>query len=110
VVTVAYSMNRDITWLAGGALQHSRPSPCVPGTQVTWMTFPVPMPCHCGRTSQIRYYPEESCRGFPRRMATSRTIGSSMRVWTTTLSVRGKTFLDLAASELTAMEPVHSSS
>jgi len=104
VVTVAYSMNRDITWLAGGhynivavTVRARYPGNVddVSGAYALAMWENLTDPILTGRELQ----------GIPKTYGDIEDHRVFDGVWTTTLSVRGKTFLDLAASELTAMEP-----
>lgn len=102
VVTVGYSMNRDITWLAGGqynivavtvAARYAGNVDDVSGAYALAMWENLVDPILTGRELQ----------GIPKTYGDIEDHRVFEGTWTTTLSVHGKTFLDLSASDLTAM-------
>lgn len=104
VVTVAYFMNRAITWLAGGhynvvavtvRARYAGNVDDVSGAYALAMWENLTDPILTGRELQ----------GLPKTYGDIEDHRVFDGVWTTTLSVRGKTFLDLAASDLRTMEP-----
>jgi len=104
IVTVAYTMNREITWLAGGeynivaaSVRATYPGEIdkVSGNYFLVLWENLTDPILTGREKQ----------GLPKIYGDIEDHQIFDGVWSTTLSNRGKTILDIRAANLTKMKP-----